>query len=180
MLIRGVSAIIFNDKNQVLLILRDDMPAWNLVGGGVDEGETFEEGLIRETMEEACVEIDIVRQCGHYFNISRKGNKIEVKSYVCKIKNGKAKLGNEGVCLQYFDLDKLPKNLFAKHIGRIQDAVNSNKLVKRIQDKNQTVELLNSLKKDEFLGWDYWIKHPRVLRQIQNKTIRFDVKKFDK
>ena len=65
MLIRGASAIIFNEKNQVLLILRDDMPAWNLVGGGVDKGETFEEGLLREASEEACVEVDIVRQSSH-------------------------------------------------------------------------------------------------------------------
>jgi len=180
MLIRGAFAIIFNKKNQVLLILRDDMPAWNLVGGGVDEGETFEEGLLRETKEEICVEAKIVRLAGHYNNKDSQNNDVEIKSYVCKIKNKEAKLGNEGVCLQYFDLDKLPKNLIPKQRGRIKDAINSNKLVERIQDEQRASTLLNSLKKEEFLGWDEWIKHPRVLNQIKNKTIRFDITKFDK
>jgi len=144
---RGVFAIIINDKNQVLLALRDDMPMWNLIGGEVNEEESFEEGLRREAFEEICVEIDIIKQSGHYNNKDRKNNNVEVKAYLCKIKKGKPKLGNEGVYIQYFDFDKLPKNLIPKQKGRIDDAINSTTLITRTQNEQSTSELLNSLTK---------------------------------
>ncbi len=58
------SAIIFvNSANRVLLFLRDNKPEipfpnqWDLLGGGVDEGESPEECLRRELFEE--IEYDL-------------------------------------------------------------------------------------------------------------------------
>jgi len=175
---RGVFAIIINNQNQVLLSLRDDIPMWNLIGGGVEEEETFEQGLKREAIEEICSEIEIVRQTGHYHNKDSKGDDIEIKAYLCKIKKGKPKLGNEGICLQYFNLDNLPKNLVPKQKGRINDAMNSNILVIRTQNEQSTSECLNSLTKKDFTGWNEWVKNPKVLEKYKNKTLRFDLKKF--
>lgn len=55
-------AIIVNDKNKVLLLLRssdtDFKPRyWGLPGGRVDEGESIEDGVRRETLEECNLEI---------------------------------------------------------------------------------------------------------------------------
>lgn len=54
-----IAAIIFeNEKGEILLYLRDNKPGipfpdhWDLIGGHVEEGETPEEGLIREVKEE--------------------------------------------------------------------------------------------------------------------------------
>lgn len=64
MSIRKNTAILFyNKKGEVLLQLRDDIPTinwpnhWGCIGGGVEEGETLEEGLKREVKEE--IEYDI-------------------------------------------------------------------------------------------------------------------------
>ena len=56
---RSVAALIaVNSLGEVLLMQRDERQGltfpghWNLVGGGVEPGETVEEALIRETREE--------------------------------------------------------------------------------------------------------------------------------
>lgn len=51
-------AVILNEKNEILLF-----PNF-LIGGGVDKGETIEDGLRRECMEEAGVSIDILKPLG--------------------------------------------------------------------------------------------------------------------
>ncbi len=53
-----VKAVILNEKNEILLF-----PNF-LIGGGVDAGETIEEGLRRECMEEAGVSIENLRSLG--------------------------------------------------------------------------------------------------------------------
>ena len=51
-------ALLVNARDEVLLILRDDIPNilfpnyWNIAGGKHEDGETFEEGARREAFEE--------------------------------------------------------------------------------------------------------------------------------
>ena len=56
-MITVVKIVLLNDKNQALLNLRSkdakEYPnTWSFFGGGVEKGETPEEGLIREVKEE--------------------------------------------------------------------------------------------------------------------------------
>ncbi|MDB4984299.1 MAG: hypothetical protein JWM20_478 [Patescibacteria group bacterium] len=53
-----VKAVILNDKDEILLF-----PNF-LIGGGIEEGESFEDALKRECLEEAGVIIDIIRSLG--------------------------------------------------------------------------------------------------------------------
>jgi 8-oxo-dGTP diphosphatase len=61
----GVKAVIFRDKRVLLLRRRDDLALypglWDLPGGGVEEGETLEEALVREVSEEAGFRIKVTR-----------------------------------------------------------------------------------------------------------------------
>lgn len=59
LMMKEIAAIILeNDKGEFLLYLRENKPDipfpdhWDLIGGHVEEGETPEEGLIREVKEE--------------------------------------------------------------------------------------------------------------------------------
>jgi 8-oxo-dGTP diphosphatase len=60
---QGSAVIFLNSANQVLLFLRDDKPEipfpnqWDLLGGGLEEGESPEECLRREMLEE--IEYDL-------------------------------------------------------------------------------------------------------------------------
>ncbi len=60
---KGTSLIFFNDKEQVLLFLRDDKPGipypnmWDLPGGHVEAEETPRQCIIREMKEEMGLDI---------------------------------------------------------------------------------------------------------------------------
>lgn len=60
---QGASIIFFNSINQVLLVLRDDIPSilcpgmWDLPGGHLEEHESAAACIVREMLEE--VEIDV-------------------------------------------------------------------------------------------------------------------------
>ena len=59
----GTSIIFFNNRHQILLVLRDNIPTiaspgmWDLPGGHVESNETPEECIVREMLEE--IEINV-------------------------------------------------------------------------------------------------------------------------
>lgn len=57
----AVRAIIM-DNNKILLIYSEKNGDYKLPGGGVEEGETYEEALIREVEEEAGVRVSINKE----------------------------------------------------------------------------------------------------------------------
>ena len=60
----GTSIIFHNSRQEVLLVLRDDIPTivcpnmWDLLGGHVDIGETPTECIVREMLEEIEVNVE--------------------------------------------------------------------------------------------------------------------------
>ncbi len=57
----GVSAVIFDDQERILLGHRRDMDLWGLPGGGVEPAELPTEAVIRETKEETGLDVEVVR-----------------------------------------------------------------------------------------------------------------------
>lgn len=57
----AVRAII-RDGDKILLIYSEKNGDYKLPGGGVEEGETYEEALIREVEEEAGVRVSVVKE----------------------------------------------------------------------------------------------------------------------
>jgi len=61
---KGTSIIFVNDKRQILLLLRDDIPSisypnmWDVPGGHVENNETPEECIVREMKEEMNLTLD--------------------------------------------------------------------------------------------------------------------------
>ena len=58
---RQVSAFIYNDKNELLIVKNE---TWTLPGGHPEAGETKEETLRREVMEETCSTIKDIHYIG--------------------------------------------------------------------------------------------------------------------
>jgi len=173
-MLNGVFGIILNQDNQVLLVLRDDMPLWNLPGGQVESGETFEQALIREIKEEIDVNIEIVDHIGTY---KKNDNNIKVRTYLCSIKQGIPEIKEEGIYLEYFNLKDLPKNISNKVIMRLRDLANFNgKIINRVEFGKNCIEVLESLDKKEIYGLEKWINHPLVIKKRQRGELRLDIK----
>lgn len=76
-------AILLNDKNEVFLIhiVGDDefghRDYWETPGGGIEEGETPEQAVVREIMEETGYESEIICPIGivsDYYNLIKRHN----------------------------------------------------------------------------------------------------------
>ncbi|KIL34233.1 ADP-ribose pyrophosphatase [Cohnella kolymensis] len=64
----SAAAIVLNDQNEILLI-RGPQRGWEMPGGHVEVGESLAQAAIRETKEEAGVDIEIIRFCGIFQNV---------------------------------------------------------------------------------------------------------------
>lgn len=115
----SVFGIIFDKDKKVLLAKRKDYPLWNLPGGGVDTGETPEEALDREIMEEIGARVKNKKLCGVYF---KKDKDEVVFAYLVEVKPFTFRPTDEASEIIYFTADQLPENLPGSHIERIKDA----------------------------------------------------------
>lgn len=105
---QAVYGIVFNAaKTEVLLIQRRDIPVWVLPGGGLDQGETPEEGTIREVLEETGFQSSIVRKVAEYLPV----NKMTKFSHLfeCRIVSGSMTTGTETKDVRFFLLNALPR-----------------------------------------------------------------------
>ncbi len=115
----GVDNIIINDDGKILLIKRSkqekNFPGmWGLVSGKMEWGETVEQALKREAMEEVGVEVEIVRFTGRYYDKpGRHPSKTMIcLPHICKIKSGEpvANQPEEVEEVRWFDPEEI-KNL---------------------------------------------------------------------
>lgn len=115
----GASAIIINDKNQILLQRRVDNDKWGLPGGCQEIGETFEETVIREVKEETNLDVkkeDLKLITIVSGNTRRRqypnGDIVYNNSalYLIDKYNGDLKCDEESKVLEFFDIDNLPSN----------------------------------------------------------------------
>lgn len=63
-----MTVFVLDDRDRVLLIRRTDNGLWALPGGAQDFGEYIAETAVRETREEAGVDIEVVDVVGIYTN----------------------------------------------------------------------------------------------------------------
>lgn len=119
----GIGILILNDKNQVLLILRNVNPdkalsnmhlegTWTLPAGKLKIGESIFEGAIRKTKKEVNLEISNLELISVADDINEYAHFVTL-GVLARMYNGTIDLGNTEEHIEYgfFDLDKLPKNL---------------------------------------------------------------------
>ena len=120
----GFGVIVFNDKNQILLGLRNEDAekadselhgegTWTMPGGKLDYGETFEQGGIREVKEETDLNIDEIRVLSVQNDMNAHAHFVTIGLIADKW-HGRVKTmePDEITEWRWFDLDNLPKQLF--------------------------------------------------------------------
>jgi ADP-ribose pyrophosphatase YjhB (NUDIX family) len=63
-----VTAIVPNDRGELLMVHKTDNDLWALPGGGMDLGEYMAEAVAREVLEETGVEVEVTGVVGIYTN----------------------------------------------------------------------------------------------------------------
>lgn len=115
----GASAIILNDKKQILLQRRVDNDKWGLPGGCQEIGERFEETIIREVKEET--NLDVTEKDLKLITIvSGQTRKRQYPNgdvvfnntvlFVISKYSGELKCDEESKVLTFFDINDLPLN----------------------------------------------------------------------
>lgn len=116
-----VSAVIFNDRGEILLHQRSDTARWTLVAGIMDPGEQPADALVREVREETGVEVVIERLAGVQLHeiTYPNGDQCQMVNtwFRCRLLGGEARVNDsESLAVGWFPLDGLPElNPFALH-----------------------------------------------------------------
>src|SRR3989304_404453 len=117
---QAVYGIVFNDdRREVLLVKRRDIPVWVLPGGGLEQNETPEEGACREVLEESGYKVSVIRKVAEYLPVNRMTQFSHM--FECRIIGGSAKTGSESQAVAFFSVQKLPL-LPPPYEGWIKDA----------------------------------------------------------
>lgn len=116
----AVYALIFNPEHEILLALRRDIDWWNLPGGGLELGETVEEGVCREVREETGLEVEV----DHLVGVYSKPQKQEiVLTFLCRTLGGTLTTTDESRECRYFAPEAMPVNTLPKHRQRVMDVL---------------------------------------------------------
>ena len=115
----GATAIIVNDKGQILLQSRADNDRWGLPGGCQELGERFEDTVIREVKEETNLDVSeenlelIAIVSGNSRRNEYPNGDVVINNtalYCVKNYSGELKWDSESKDMRFFDLDNLPVN----------------------------------------------------------------------
>jgi len=129
--INGVLGIINNNKNEIMLAKRIDIPIWSIIGGGLEKKETPKEAIIREIYEETGFKIKIIKTNKIYERVDlekvRKDKKLFVcQVFTCRILKGNFKSNKEISEVKFYNIKKLPQLLTCWHKDIIYKTFNKN------------------------------------------------------
>ena len=128
----GVSAIIFDKDGRILLFRHTyRIFEWGLPGGGLEYGEEPNLAIEREFLEETGIKIKAEKLIS--VDVSKEFRRHVSLVYLCKILKGEFSPSIEIAEMKFFDLDKLPKMLFAEKdlIKRVDKLIRSEKRRKK-------------------------------------------------
>jgi ADP-ribose pyrophosphatase YjhB (NUDIX family) len=119
----GVRALAFDDDGRLLLVRHSYVPGWHLPGGGVEPGDTLEETLAKELLEETNAQtMAAPRLLSVHFN-RQASRRDHVAVYHCPSVRQSAPKNADREILEakFFALDDLPDNVTKATLQRIAE-----------------------------------------------------------
>ncbi|MCY4018142.1 MAG: NUDIX domain-containing protein [Chloroflexi bacterium] len=124
LLLPGVTAVVINSRDELLLQLRRDTKTWAPPSGGLEPGENLAQCVIREVLEETGIEVIpesiIAVLSGDDFTVTYpNGDQIGVVSTVFRCRPCAESVprvnDNESLDMRYFHPNALPENMLPRH-----------------------------------------------------------------
>ncbi len=117
MIVVGIGAVILNERNEVLLVLRKKNPEankWSIPGGKVEFLEHVETTVIREIKEEVNLDVRVAEVLNTAETIEPDSNE-HYLSLIYTVKDVRGTMKNmepeKIAAVQWFPLDQLPEEL---------------------------------------------------------------------
>jgi ADP-ribose pyrophosphatase YjhB (NUDIX family) len=159
---QGVSTVIINEQDEILLILREDARIYALPAGHLEPGETYEQAAIRETREETGYQVVLERLVGRYWRpqYPRGGN--TQYAYLGRAVGGDPSQHDwESLEVRWFPLDALPWRLYPFSKEQIYDA---------LADKSEPIEKEQRLPGTQLLLLQAFLAYRRVRNALRALT----------
>lgn len=115
----SVAGVVIDEGGRVLVIERRDNGHWESPGGILELGETFEEGVRREVLEETGVQVSVGALTGVYKNMSRG---IVALVYRCSILAGHPRTSSEAISVRWVSRDQIDDLMSPAYAVRVHDA----------------------------------------------------------
>lgn len=116
----SVAGVTYDDAGRVLLIKRRDNGQWQAPGGVLELGETFEEGVAREVLEEAGVHVCAEQLTGVYKNLCEG---VVALVFRCRLLDGEPKESDEAAEVAWIDAKEAPRLMTPAFSIRVADAM---------------------------------------------------------
>lgn len=138
LLVPGVTAVIVNQREEVLLQLRRDTRTWAPPSGGVEPGERVADSCIREVQEETGIRVAPERVVAvlsgrDYLVTYPNGDQLATVTTVFRCRPaqpGDPRVNDdESLAIRYFPKDALPENMLSRHRSIIARALEDEPLV---------------------------------------------------
>ena len=91
----GVRVIIENDEQKILMVKQEhpERTVWMVPGGGIEEGETAAEAVVREMKEETGLDVPVGPMIFHIEEVSEKRGQRFVNFFMATVAGGDMHLG---------------------------------------------------------------------------------------
>ncbi len=119
----GARAMVIDGKDRIFLVQHSYVDGWHLPGGGVEVGESMQEALARELVEECNIKLTAVpRLYGVYFN-KRASRRDHVALFVVRdfVQDEPPKPNYEIIAHGFFARDALPHGITRGTRARIAE-----------------------------------------------------------
>lgn len=132
----SVAGIVVNDAGQVLVIRRRDNGHWEPPGGVLELGESFEDGVRREILEETGIPVEVQQLTGVYKNMSRS---VVALVFRCLPLAEHPGASDEAVSVRWTDPNEISSLMTPAYAVRVTDALTDGPPVTRVHDGVQLV-----------------------------------------
>lgn len=122
----GVGAVVLDDDGQILLVKhvpkRDDFwgGQWIVPGGGLELGETLEEGVVREVDEETNLKVEVVKHVSTLDRIVREGDEVKIHvvyvDFLVRPVGGKLRPSSDVGAARWFSRDEIEAHWDEIHV----------------------------------------------------------------
>lgn len=146
---KGAIGIVFSEnRSQVLLVKRRDVPVWVLPGGGIEDNEPPEDAVERELFEETGLKVKVVKKVAEYVPINCLAS--HTYFYECKAESpipSQLSPQEENQEVAFYPINALPYPFFFLHTEWIEDALqeSSAPIVKKMKSVTWRALFSNAL-----------------------------------